>query len=52
MAVHVIPLKNGMWRTVEMSDKRHAWWLLRYRRWWATKGKRLFISPEMWSDGY
>lgn len=48
MTVYVIPLKNGMWRTVPMTPQRYERWRLAYRRWWATKGHRLAISPEMW----
>lgn len=50
MTVYVIPLKDGRWRVVRMSDARHAHWMLVWRRWWATKGRRLAISPEMWVE--
>ncbi len=48
MKVYVIPTKSGMWRVVTMDDARYAHWHLCYRRWYATKGHRLAISPEMW----
>lgn len=44
----MIPLKNGRWRVVQMTPERYARWSLAYRRWWATKGRRLALSPEMW----
>jgi hypothetical protein len=49
-AVHVIPLKNGLWRTVMMTPSRAAWWQRAYDAWWAKKGNRLAISPEMWVE--
>lgn len=44
--IYVIPLKNGLWRTVRMSPARHARWELCYRRWWATTGHRLAVLVE------
>jgi hypothetical protein len=59
--VHVIPLKNGLWRTVHvggeprviegavwLSELTFARWERAYDAWWARKGERLSISPEMW----
>jgi hypothetical protein len=46
--VHVIPTKSGMWRAVQMDYARKAWWSRAYGEWWARKGHRLAISPEMW----
>lgn len=61
--MHVIPLKNGLWRVVNVSAiperiEGAAWlspemfqlWSIAYRLWWATKGRRLAISPEMWME--
>jgi hypothetical protein len=50
LSVHVIPLKNGRWRTVAMSPARTARWQRAYDAWWAEKGHRLAISPEMWVE--
>jgi hypothetical protein len=46
--IHVIPLKNGLWRPVEMTRERARWWYRAWRQWFDNKGKRLAISPEMW----
>lgn len=46
--VYVIPLKSGMWRTVKMSERRYRRWRSAYRAWYAARGHRLAISPEMW----
>lgn len=48
LTVYVIPLKNGLWRTVRMTLARHKWWECAYREWWNRKGNRLAVSPEMW----
>jgi len=48
--VHVIPLKNGLWRAVFMSDHRYEWWNRAYGEWFKRKGNRLAISPEMWVE--
>jgi hypothetical protein len=50
LSVHVIPLKNGLWRVVSMTPDRAAWWHRAYDEWWNRKGNRLAISPEMWVE--
>lgn len=49
-SVHVIPTKSGMWRAVMMSADRAKWWQRSWEAWWAFKGHRLAISPEMWVE--
>ena len=48
--VHVIPLKNGLWRAVRMTSERYARWKSAWDHWFALKGERLAISPEMWIE--
>jgi hypothetical protein len=63
----VLPTKAGLWRVVYvaptpdrekvdgaaawMSPKMYDLWQIAYRRWWAVKGHRLALSPEMWEAG-
>lgn len=48
MSIHVIPLKNSLWRVVPMTSTRADRWSQAHRLWWNRKGHRLSISPEMW----
>jgi hypothetical protein len=61
VCIRIIPLKNGCWRVVQVSDNAHpikgavrlspqayARWTVAYQEWWERKGQRLAISPEMW----
>lgn len=60
---HVIPIKSGLWRVVNVSEEPQrlagsVWlsprmfrlWRIAYRRWYVTKGHRLASSPEMWVE--
>jgi diadenosine tetraphosphate (Ap4A) HIT family hydrolase len=62
LSIHVIPLKSGCWRVVQVGEKPSpikgmvwlspqmlARWTKAYQEWWERKGQRLAISPEMWA---
>jgi hypothetical protein len=49
-SVHVIPLKNGLWKVAVMTPGRAARWRRAWDAWWQRKGRRLAISPEMWVE--
>jgi hypothetical protein len=49
--MYVIPLKRGSWRTVKLTPVRHRAWEKAWGKWYAAKGHRLAISPEMWEPG-
>ena len=43
-----LPTKGGEWRVRRMSQRRLRQWVTAWAKWYAVKGRRLAISPEMW----